>query len=385
MNRRILLIDDEKQTMRRMRGSLINNGYKAFYSCYEQEALDIINTQSIDMVVLYMQQINSSSFDLLKEIKENHPLALRVVISGYEDETLVMKILGGNLAKLFLMNPVKEHEFIELINHLFEVEEILRDKKILLAINSIDDLPTIDNVYNNVSNLISKDADVTKIAKVIQEDQSMAAKVLHVANSAFYGIKTASINTAINYLGLSNIKNIILLSNAFDYLKGNEFKYEKELLWNHANQTNKIVTQIYKSILKKEISDSFALAGLFHDIGKLVLLKNYPNEYREILRIRSSEDADDINIEKRFLSVSHEDVGGYLLNWWELPHPVIEATLFHHDPLNNSVINKQLTSVIYIANYYAWIKTGTGIKKKINDDVFDYIGISREECNTFFM
>jgi HD-like signal output (HDOD) protein len=338
------------------------------------------------MVILYLQQPELSSLALIKNIKDNYPLALRIVISGFENEELVMRVLGNNLAKLFLMNTINEDSLINLVRHLFEVEDILKNKSLLLAINSVEDLPVLENVYYSVSNLIRKNADVNKIAKAIEEDQSIAIKVLHIANSAFYGIKTASIKTAINYLGLSNIKNIILATSAFEYLKDSEFKYEKELLWNHANNTNKIATQIYKNMLKKEMSDTFAVSGLLHDIGKLVLLKNYPNEYREILRIAGNgSNVYDIEVEKRFLSVSHEEIGGYLLNWWELPHPIIEAALFHHDPLNCAVINKELTSVIYIANYYSRIRISGKEAQDVDKKVFDFLGINKEDCDKFFI
>jgi HD-like signal output (HDOD) protein len=128
------------------------------------------------------------------------------------------------------------------------------------------------------------------------------------------------------------------------------------------------------------------VSGLLHDIGKLVLLKNYPSEYREILRIAGNgNNVFDIDVEKRFLSVSHEEIGGYLLNWWELPHPIIEAALFHHDPLNSAVINKELTSVIYVANYYSRVKiSGTG-SQDVDKKVFDFLGINKEDCDKTFI
>lgn len=382
MNKSILLIDDINQEIRRMRSIISKNGYTTFYASNEEEAINIISSNRIDMVIFYLKQLSINSLALIKNIKEDYPFSLRVVLSGYEDENLVIRILGSNLAKLFLMNNVNEDNILSLIKNLFEVESILKNKNLLLAINSIDELPILDNVYHNVSSLIMKNADINKIAKAIEEDQSIVIKVLHIANSAFYGIKTASIRTAINYLGLSNIKNIILATNAFDYLNGSEFKHEKELLWNHANQTNKIATQLYKSILKKEMPDTFATAGLLHDIGKLVLLKNHPNEYREILRMKG---AGDIDVEKRFLSVSHVEIGGYLLNWWEMPHPIIEAVLFHHDPLNDVVINKELTSVIYIANYYSWTNISGNSSKEVNNEVFNFLGISKEDCDNILL
>lgn len=73
-------------------------------------------------------------------------------------------------------------------------------------------------------------------------------------------------------------------------------------------------------------------------------------------------------------------IGGYLLNWWEIPLPIVEAATYHHDPLNPNVINKELVSVVHVANYYSWDLTHERIfQEHLDEEVFEFLGIQKAD------
>ena len=220
---------------------------------------------------------------------------------------------------------------------------------------------------------------LTKLLKKIEQDQSIASKILRVANSAFYGAKTGNITQAIMYIGLTNVKNIVLSNSVF-----NEFGSNKNLhynLWEHVNITNKLMNAIYPRLLGKKVPNVFASAGLLHDVGRVIVLNYYLDIQSDMLEAAKDGPNKCItDLENEFIGTNHQLIGGYLLNWWEIPHPIVEAAMFHHDPLNPVVINKELVAVVHLANYYSWeILKDDVFQEHLVEGVFDALSINRED------
>lgn len=111
-----------------------------------------------------------------EEVKARHPLTIRVVLSGYADSSLIVKIQRESLAKRYLYKPWKNQDFIRTVEQMFRIEKILTGKNLLGLINKIDYLPSPGNVYQKFNSLVAQDANIDRIAKTIKTDQSIAAK-----------------------------------------------------------------------------------------------------------------------------------------------------------------------------------------------------------------
>lgn len=240
-------------------------------------------------------------------------------------------------------------------------------------------------IYIKIKRLIEKDSSMKEIAEVIESDPSITAKILEVANSAFYGIKTGSIRQAILYLGLINVNSIILNACTYDgieNIKSIHIQRDIKMIWDHSTMTNRITSFFYKRLLNKKIPDTCAMAGLLHDIGKVVLINNFTDEYlKATSKIRNKGDMFEYFEEMEFLEVTHFEMGGYLLNWWELPHSIVEAALFHHSPMDERLINKDLVSIVHIADIYSWNIICKEFKREIDSKVLEFLNTTKEECN----
>ncbi len=85
-------------------------------------------------------------------------------------------------------------------------------------------------------------------------------------------------------------------------------------------------------------------------------------------------------LEIEFMGVSHQDVGGYLLEWWDLPHQIVESALFHHDPFNECVNDRQMVSIVHVASHYAGRQIFKDFAGSLDERTFGYLQITREEC-----
>jgi len=385
MSQSILFVDDEKQILKSLKRLFALSDYNTFFANDGREALDILDKESIDLVVTDIRMPYMDGYELLSKIKEKHPMVLRLVLSGFTDILKINKALEDNLAKLYIFKPWDNQQLIQIIDKVFQLEKVLKSKKLLNLINNLDDIPTKPNLYSELCNLIKKDVSIRKISDKIEEDQSIAARVLHVANSAFNNGKTGSVKSAIAYLGLSSVKKIVLSNSVFDYAK---IKSPiKNLLWDHVKLTNKMVLLIYEKLLNKKIPDSHEAAGLLHDVGKIILLSNFEKEYLESHKLAiKNDDKNIIDTEKSIFGITHQEIGGYLLNWWELPYPIVEAALYHHNPCDEKIINRELVAIVHLANYYSFSVLNHELCKisKLNDSVFDILSVSTKNFEKFF-
>jgi HD-like signal output (HDOD) protein len=198
---------------------------------------------------------------------------------------------------------------------------------------------------------------VEEIGAIIGLDIGMTAQVLKLTNSAFFGLSRQFSNAAeaVAYLGLDTIKSLVLSIHAFSQFdKAETGALKIEALWSHSLQVAGLAKRISKleGQEPKAIEEAFT-AGMLHDIGKLVLAVNLPNEYTEATHLAQSGLELPL-AEHKVFGANHADVGGYLIGLWGLPVPVVEAVALHHSPSRATPpIFSPLTSV-HAANVLEW-------------------------------
>lgn len=383
MSKTILFVDDERQILRALKRLFMDSPYETFFVESGEEAIAHLQGQPADLVISDIRMPGISGFELLRVVKEKYPSTMRVALSGYTDSRAIYKALEENIAKMYLFKPWDNHELRNLIDQMFALEEVLQDRKIMELINNLDDLPTVPTIYNRIRQMIADDEDVDKIAALIESDQASSSKILRIANSAFYGAKTGSISQAIMYIGLMNVKSIVLSNSVFK-INGPGGK-AIEVLWNNATQTNKYTSLLYQKFLGKKIPNIFASAGLLHNIGMVVLLAHYNQKYTAVLGDSLENSPNILELEQDFMGITHQELGGYLLNWWEIPLPIVETALYHHIPMDERVINRELVCAVHIANAVAWRKAGIPTPTQSQEDAcYTFLDLDRGVVEKYF-
>lgn len=377
MTKRILFVDDERQILRALKRLFIDSDYETVFMDNGEDALAYLEDHPVELIISDIRMPSMNGFDLLKKVKEMHPLTLRVALSGYTDSKKIYKALEENIAKMYMFKPWDNKELLNIIDQMLELEDLLKNRELLDLINNINDLPTVPQLYLDIKRLIQEEADVDAIAKKIEEDPPITSRILRVANSAFYGAKTGSISQSIMYIGLINVKNIVLSNGVFDAAKSHSSSVK--ILWEHATITNKITNLIYQEFMKKKIPNIFASAGLLHDIGKVIMFTHFGDTYDAVLKEALDTNRPIVELEREHYNVTHQELGGYLLNWWEIPLPIVETALYHHKPLDAKVINKELVAIVHLANYYSWLWLDRKeFLNHLDEEVFAFLQIDQE-------
>jgi putative nucleotidyltransferase with HDIG domain len=198
-------------------------------------------------------------------------------------------------------------------------------------------IPTLPIIVQRVNQLIDDPrAGTREIGTVLAEDAPLAAKVLRIANSAYYGLQEPcmSAQQASSVLGVRALRNAVAQAaviRQFDHLRSTGF--DMDALWRHSILTAQACSHLaYKSSVVELTPDEFYSCGLLHDIGKVVMLDKLGDRYADIVR-RSEVTEIPLHVAERDeLGYDHTDVGSIVAERWGLPIPVAAAIQFHHGP-----------------------------------------------------
>ncbi len=229
------------------------------------------------------------------------------------------------------------------------------NKSYINCLQNIRNLPSIPNVIFEVSRLLEDPmTNASDLASLISRDQGMVTKILTVANSPFYGLtkKISTIEFAIVILGFENIKNIIVALSMMGALKGNSKNWDRKKYWYHCLAVASMAKRLAEDLGYSKSGEAFT-AGLLHDLGLAILQLYLNKESEKVYNLMNSKSLVFLEAEKEILGATHQEIGSYLAEKWNLPKPLSDSILFHHNP-GQSVENKFLVSIIHLADYLSW-------------------------------
>ena len=375
--KRILIVDHDNQIRSSMVEAFGATDYDILTAGDGLLALEILKTTNIDLIISDLRIPLMDGYELLSKIREQYPHVIRIIMSGYAEEASVFKAILQNVAKFYILKPWSKEKLLAYIGQIFETEDLLKSNDLMNLINNIEKLPTIETSYQKILNMIEKDADTGMISAEIEKDFAISTKLLQIANSAYYGLKTGSVKHATIYLGLQNLKSLIYstsILNSFSSASDEDQQRVKDL-WTHALLTSKLLHYIYEMFMNKKLPETAYSAGLLHNIGTLILIHNRIEDYTKVFNKAKTKSLNMLDMEQAAFHVTHQEAGGYLISWWNLPFPIVESALYHHRPLDPNILNKEIVAAVHLAQHYAWILTKQPMVTEFYPETFDILGI----------
>lgn len=213
-------------------------------------------------------------------------------------------------------------------------------------VKRIKNLPTLPVIVQKIIKMVEDpDTSSSDVAALIAQDQVLSAKVLRMANSAFFGMsrKISSINQAAVILGFDVIKGLVL-STAVSGL----IKKSMDGLWEHSIGCA-AASGVIARLLSRNDAEELFVAGLLHDLGKVVMALQLPETVRKTIHAAHVKRTSFYEAEKALLPFNHGDVGLWLAEHWNLPDVLAEPMRFHHQPPKAEKAVVQ-TAVIHFAD-----------------------------------
>ena len=355
MKRRILFVDDEPMVLKGLQRTLrkMRQDWDMTFVSSGREALNVLVKKPMDVIVSDMRMPEMDGGRLLAEVKKQHPHVVRIILSGQLDQEMTLKSV--QLAHQSLSKPCDSEVLKHTLAKLFALRDFLSDKSIKSIISQIESLPSMPSIYTEiVTEMQADDPAIKKVGEIISKDLSMTAKILQMVNSAFFGLfrKINSPEQAVMMLGLETIKALVLSVKIFSEFNQKEFSWFKiDDLFNHSLAVSLYAKTIIKNEnLGQELINNSMMAGLLHDLGKLILATNFEKPYRQVLAAAQGTGKNLLDLEYEAFGTSHAEIGAYLMGLWRLDNSTIEAIAFHHLPVRSMTQNIGLLTAVHVAN-----------------------------------
>jgi len=233
------------------------------------------------------------------------------------------------------------------------IETMLRTQ-----LKKIKQLPTLPAVYYNLQKLLSDpDTSAKQIGSVIEKDQSLSSQILRIVNSAFYGFprKISTISEGVVILGFREIHHLSLSISVIDLFKesNNANRLDHTLFWKHSLAVAICANIIARKagVKKVENPEIAFVAGLLHDIGILILDQYLRDLFYTSFLFKKKKNLYYVDAEKEAIGFTHQEVGQFLTEYWNLPANLVLIPGHHHRPIafKNSTSDFALLSIINLA------------------------------------
>lgn len=229
----------------------------------------------------------------------------------------------------------------------YEAKNLLKDNL---------NIPTIPEVVQKMQRLLDDPNSGTReLGGLIAQDAPLSAKVLRIANSAYYGLHEPCVSTeqASSVLGMRVLRNVVTqaaVMGQFQHLRGIE-GFDVDDLWRHAITTGHVCSTLARRCSAPlDLSpDEFYVCGLLHDLGQIVMLDSLGEKYVALHQEAEFGGLPIHRVEARALGFNHTDVGALVATRWGLPEPIVEAIQYHHGP-REAVESSAVVSLVANAN-----------------------------------
>ncbi len=329
------------------------NEWEVVFVTSGSEALQAMKQKPFDVVLADFHLPAMSGVELLKKISELYPGTVRFLQTEEADRKVILESTG--IAHRTINKPCNPETLRSFLTTSVGLRDILGREELHARIASIGSLPSPPELYNRLLNELQSDTvSIKRIAAVISEDISLTAKILQMINSAYFGLsrRVDSVSQAVNMLGLEAVRGLVLTAGAFSQFDFPPLRrISIEGIFGHSLSVGTLARKIAEDLgLPRSTCDEALMAGMMHDIGKLIMLTHFRPELEEALKLADDNSIPLYEAEKKVLKVTHSEIGTHLLSLWGLPDAILEPVALHHDPEKMPIPQRSSLTAVHLAD-----------------------------------
>lgn len=353
--KRVLFVDDEPAVLESIRKSIEqrHNQWEVAFVQGGESALSLLEASPFDVIVSDLRMPGMDGSALLKTVCDKYPAVVRIVLSSASEIDAALKAVP--VAHQFLVKPCDPDMLRISVERATSLSNILSNKLLASMVGSVKDMPVLPRTYLALRTALDNpNVSLKSIVQIIESDVGISAKILQLANSAFFGLprEITTLQTAVNFLGTQIVQNLVLSAEIFHVFERvtpiRHFSFDD--LHMHSQLAAKIAGRIPAPA---HVRGAAVIAALLHDVGKLVLTVRSPKHFERAVQGAIDEKLPLYQVEQQLIGVSHAEVGAYLLGIWGLPTPVVEAVAHHHHPDRIPHDALDAVTIVHVANYLA--------------------------------
>ncbi len=359
----ILFVDEQPDVCLSIKKLLTDEQWNCRFAGSIAEGMAELAANPVDLVVSDINFSDGNGIDFYTDIVRKYPATVRIFLTAFNSQDNVVKALAEGKAQQLIAKPWIDQEFKEIIRSALRqsAQQKTRSLEFQQLINSIPLLPALPDSYNNVRSCIhGDDVDIETMAEYISQDVSLSSLLLRWANSALFGqrFQVDTIKKAIIVLGTDIVESLILsesvnrtITEKAPEVKGFDIGKFKKHSMATACLSRLLIKSIYPADSKRH--DRAFVAGLLHDMGKLVAASFFPAKFEKAITSAKQHKLPLPEAERLAYPSDHAELGGFLAEWWALPPFIVNSIYWHHAP-QNSPVEPDIIMATYTANLLSY-------------------------------
>ncbi len=312
--------------------------------------LALLDAENFDAIAVDLH-LPGDVAGLLGIVANRHPGIIRLVIADDPADPLFSH--AAHLAHCLLPRPCDAGAIHNAIHDTLATARRMRDPALSAAVAGILALPESPAMRRELLGLLAdEETSVEHVEEAVQKNPAIAAKLLQISNSAYYGSRgsVASIGEAVSMLGLDTVRGIVTSAHLFEAMPAAALKGTSAAdIWSHsvacAVMVRRIAWHVRASV---NVNRAAFTAALLHDVGKLVMALAHGEAYGELRRRPPTHPL--WQDEERAFGHHHGTAGALLLELWGLPSVVVESVALHHTPHRARESTISPLTLVHLAN-----------------------------------
>lgn len=313
------------------------------------QAMDALRAGAYDVVIGDVASGAEEALSVLERIKAERPDTARIVLGSRPEPDLLARVLG--VAHQCVGMPCASTELWKIVERTCCMNGLMHHRGIRELLGGLERLPSVPRSYAAMTQAMAREeVHLGEIVAIVEKDTAMAARILQLINSAYFGQarRVASIPVAVSLLGLERLRTLALSTHVFGMLgEAESCACRLDQLQQRALVTAQLARRFLARCGRGE--EGFA-AGVLQNVGMLILAVCLKERYLEVLDEAGRRQVPVERVEGERFGVTHAEVGACLLGRWGLPVTIVEAVAFHHAPANVFHDDTALLDAVHVAD-----------------------------------
>ena len=316
------------------------------------EALSLAGKDQFDVVIAHARD-GRGALQLLAEFAKRYPRIIRFLVANTVEDDVFMECISNT--HQFLALPCKPEIINDRVTRALAADSWLANEKLKSLVARMRTFPTLPSSYLEILRALeSPGSSADSVGELLSRDLAITAKLLQTVNSAIFGLArtVTSPSEALFILGVDIVRALVLSVHTYSQLdKVKPLYFTTDKVWNHSLAVATVARRIVQAQgSDQNVADAAFTAGLFHDLGKLLLASNFSSEYDGAHSLAEKRGIPLHEVETELFGATHAEMGAYLLALWGLPTQIVEAVAFHHRPNCAGESSFSALTAVHVAN-----------------------------------
>lgn len=351
----VLFVDDDAAVLRALRETYDGRGYQDWETVFvpgADAALEAMAARPVDAVVASTRLLGMGAPSLLRLTKQQYPKTARIALSEPGDRSAMLGALA--LANQCLSKACSSEVLAKVVRRTTRLQGKLFSDATRRVVAEVGTLPSLPSRMAELdAALANEECSLGEIADIMSGDVAMVAKVLHLVNSSFFGLRARinDLRQAVAYLGVETLRDFALAGAAFRAFVPSPLLPDGWLLNFEAHSL--AVADISGQLVRTSLAQCEAnVAGMLHDIGELVVADRAPAKVMAVADDVSAGMSPD-EAETHHIGTTYPVIGGYLLSLWGTGYHLVEAITCQREVWQGTARDPELADVVRVADYLA--------------------------------